>query len=84
MSSRLEICWAALVFEAPLWGRNLNNDIKSVDVVSGDNHYFHLPHFATRNGRCMPVVGTVVSGVSWLVAPLPVPVMKRYLEYQRE
>jgi hypothetical protein len=45
------------------------------------NYYSHLPQFA--NNQFIPIVGTIASGISYLGAPLIIPVIKRYSKYQR-
>lgn len=87
----------AFVFEALLWGQ-LNPDLISLyqsrdgraDIdTSGfplsfgvfQNYYSQQPQFA--NNPFISIVGTVASGISYLGAPLIIPVIKRYSKYQR-
>lgn len=45
------------------------------------NYYSQQPQFA--NNPFISIVGTVASGISYLGAPLVIPVIKRYSKYQR-
>lgn len=46
------------------------------------NYYSHLPQFA--DDPYVSVVGTVASGISYLGAPLVMPLIKRYARWQRQ
>ncbi|KAH6714704.1 major facilitator superfamily domain-containing protein [Leptodontidium sp. MPI-SDFR-AT-0119] len=64
----------AFVFEALLWGFPLSFGVFQ-------NYYSQQPQFA--NNPFISTIGTVASGISYLGAPLIIPVIKRYSKYQR-
>ncbi|KAK9799997.1 putative Major facilitator superfamily transporter [Seiridium cardinale] len=65
----------AFVFEALLWGFPLSFGVFQ-------NYYSKLPEF--QNNRYISVVGTVATGLSYLGAPLTLPLIKRFHKYQRQ
>ncbi|KAH7383518.1 major facilitator superfamily domain-containing protein [Cadophora sp. MPI-SDFR-AT-0126] len=64
----------AFVFEALLWGFLISFGVFQ-------DYYSQQPQFA--NNPFISIVGTVASGISYLGAPLIIPVIKRYSKYQR-
>ncbi|OAG42755.1 hypothetical protein AYO21_03038 [Fonsecaea monophora] len=64
---------AAFVFEALLWGFPLSFGVFQ-------NYYSHLPDFVHQ--RYISVIGTIASGMSYMGAPLIIPVLKRYAKYR--
>ncbi|KIX94174.1 uncharacterized protein Z520_10200 [Fonsecaea multimorphosa CBS 102226] len=65
---------AAYVFEALLWGFPLSFGVFQ-------NYYSQLPEFV--NQRYISVIGTIASGMSYMGAPLIIPVLRRYAKYRR-
>ncbi|RFU33758.1 hypothetical protein B7463_g2542, partial [Scytalidium lignicola] len=65
---------AAFIFEALLWGFLISFGVFQ-------NYYSQLPQFA--NNPYIAIVGTIATGISYLGAPFMVPVVKRYVKYQR-
>lgn len=65
----------AFVFEALLWGFPLSFGVFQ-------DYYSNLPEFA--GNRYVSVVGTVATGLSYLGAPLALPLIKRFQKYQRQ
>ncbi|KIW29467.1 uncharacterized protein PV07_05281 [Cladophialophora immunda] len=66
---------AAYVFEALLWGFPLSFGVFQ-------NYYSQLPEFV--NQRYISVIGTIASGMSYMGAPLIIPVLRRYAKYRRQ
>ncbi|KAF2227194.1 major facilitator superfamily domain-containing protein [Elsinoe ampelina] len=64
----------AFVFEALLWGFPLSFGVFQ-------EYYSRQPEF--RDNRYISVVGTVATGLSYLGAPLTIPIIKRFQKYQR-
>lgn len=87
---------AAFVFEAFLWGLNTSFDsTPTIHALTNQqqagfplsfgvfqDYYSRLPQFA--DDPFIPVIGTVASGISYLGAPLIIPVVRRYPNYQRQ
>ncbi|KAK2050983.1 MFS general substrate transporter [Colletotrichum caudatum] len=65
----------AFVFEALLWGFPLSFGVFQ-------NYYSKLPEFS--DNPYISVVGTIATGLSYLGAPLVLPMIKRYQRYQRQ
>ena len=69
-----KLLWAAFVFEALLWGFPLSFGVFQ-------DYYARLPQFE-GNGY-ISVVGTTASGISYLGAPLMVPIIARFYNYRQ-
>ena len=65
---------AAFVFEALLWGFPLSFGVFQ-------NYYSHLPEF--KGDPFIAVVGTTASGISYMAAPIVIPLIKRFSIYRR-
>ncbi|KAI1629084.1 major facilitator superfamily domain-containing protein [Exophiala viscosa] len=65
----------AFVFEALLWGFPLSFGVFQ-------NYYSSLPEF--KGNRYISVVGTIASGISYLGAPLSVPLVRRFSNYRTQ
>lgn len=66
---------AAFVFEALLWGFPLSFGVFQ-------NYYSLLPQF--KDNHYISVVGTTASGISYLGAPLVMPLIRRYSAYRTQ
>ena len=66
---------AAFVFEALLWGFPLSFGVFQ-------DYYSHLPEF--KDNRYVSVVGTTASGISYLGAPLVMPLIRRWSNYRTQ
>ena len=66
---------AAFVFEALLWGFPLSFGVFQ-------DYYSHLPQF--QHNRYVTVIGTTASGISYLAAPIAIPLTKRYSRWRRQ
>ena len=66
---------AAFVFEALLWGFPLSFGVFQ-------NYYAHLPQF--KDNPYVSVVGTTASGISYLGAPLVMPLIRRWSRYRKQ
>ncbi len=64
---------AAFVFEALLWGFPLSFGVFQ-------DYYSSLPEF--RNNRYTSVIGTTASGISYLGAPIAMPLIRRWSKYR--
>ncbi|EXJ74679.1 uncharacterized protein A1O5_01372 [Cladophialophora psammophila CBS 110553] len=64
---------AAYVFEALLWGFPLSFGVFQ-------NYYSQLPEFI--NQRYISVIGTIASSMSYMGAPLIIPVLRRFAKYR--
>lgn len=65
---------AAFVFEALLWGFPLSFGVFQ-------DYYSQLPEF--KDNTFVSVIGTTASGISYLAAPIVIPLIKRYSRYRR-
>ncbi|PIA91005.1 Monocarboxylate transporter 4 [Cercospora beticola] len=65
---------AAFVFEALLWGFPLSFGVFQ-------EYYSQLPEF--KDSPYISVIGTVASGLSYMAAPIVIPIIKRYSRYRR-
>lgn len=65
---------SAFVFEALLWGFPLSYGVFQ-------NYYSHVPAFA--GNPFLSVVGSIASGISYLAAPIMIPITKRYAHRRR-
>lgn len=84
---------AAFVFEALLWGRHISPLLTQYQHLLIDpigfplsfgvfqDFYSQLPQF--KKERYIPVVGTSASGISYLAAPIAIPLTKRFSKYRR-
>jgi hypothetical protein len=63
----------AFVFEALLWGFPLSFGVFQ-------DYYSKLPEF--KNSRYISVVGTTASGISYLGAPIAIPLVRRWSNYR--
>ncbi|KAK5754033.1 hypothetical protein LTS12_015887 [Elasticomyces elasticus] len=66
--------FTAFVFEALLWGFPLSFPVFQ-------EYYSSLPEF--RDSRYTSVIGTTASGISYLAAPIVIPLIKRFSRYRR-
>lgn len=66
---------AAFVFEALLWGFPLSFGVFQ-------DYYSSLPEF--KGNRYISVVGTTASGISYLGAPLAMPLIRRWSKYRAQ
>jgi predicted MFS family arabinose efflux permease len=64
---------SAFIFEALLWGFPLSFGVFQ-------EYYSHLPAF--KNEPYLSVVGTTASGISYLGAPLAIPLIRRWSTYR--
>ena len=64
---------AAFVFEALLWGFPLSFGVFQ-------DYYSSLPEF--KDNRYTSVIGTTASGISYLGAPLAMPLIRRWSKYR--
>lgn len=64
---------AAFVFEALLWGFPLSFGVFQ-------NYYSQLPEF--KDDPFIAVVGTTASGISYMAAPIVIPLIKRFSVYR--
>ena len=64
---------SAFIFESLLWGFPLSFGVFQ-------NYYSHLPQFA--NQPYVAVIGTVASGISYMGAPVVIPLLKRVGGYR--
>ncbi|KAK5709427.1 hypothetical protein LTR17_019778 [Elasticomyces elasticus] len=65
--------FTAFVFEALLWGFPLSFGVFQ-------DYYSSLPEF--RDSRYTSVIGTTASGISYLAAPIVIPLIKRFSKYR--
>ena len=65
---------AAFVFEALLWGFPLSFGVFQ-------EYYSQLPQF--KDSPYISVIGTVASGMSYMAAPIIIPIIKQYSRYRR-
>lgn len=65
---------AAFVFEALLWGFPLSFGVFQ-------EYYSQLPEF--KDSPYISVIGTVASGMSYMAAPISIPIVKRYSRYRK-
>lgn len=65
---------AAFVFEALLWGFPLSFGVFQ-------EYYSQQPEF--KDSPYISVIGTVASGMSYMAAPIIIPIVKRYSRYRR-
>lgn len=66
---------AAFVFEALLWGFPLSFGVFQ-------QYYSEQPEF--KDSPYISVIGTVASGLSYMAAPVIIPIVKRYSRYRRQ
>ncbi|KAK4556597.1 hypothetical protein LTR86_006168 [Recurvomyces mirabilis] len=66
---------AAFVFEALLWGFPLSFGVFQ-------DYYSQLPQF--QNSPYVSIIGTTASGISYLAAPITIPLIKRYSRWRRQ
>ncbi|KAF4549902.1 MFS-type transporter-like protein 24 [Elsinoe fawcettii] len=65
----------AFVFEALLWGFPLSFGVFQ-------EYYARLPEY--KDNRYISVVGSVATGLSYLGAPITIPIIKHYHKYQQQ
>ncbi|OAP61505.1 hypothetical protein AYL99_03708 [Fonsecaea erecta] len=70
-----KLLFVAYIFEALLWGFPLSFGVFQ-------NYYSQLPDFVHQ--RYISVIGTIASGMSYMGAPLIIPVLRRYAKYRRQ